>query len=165
MKVLGGGEGLAKEVADDGGLEAGDEVQGLLIAEGGGGFEVGAGGEELLAGGDGGGHRVGLDVAEDGSFDAGEGEVEAGWSVGVGVLAGLDGVEVEGDGFGVAVGGEGVDPGAAGVAEAEELGDLVEGFAGGVVDGAADVRVGPGAGLGVLAGEVEVGVASRDDEG
>ncbi len=47
-------------------------------------------------------------------------------------------------GVGVAVGGEVVDPGAAGVAEAEELGDLVEGFAGGVVDGVADVAVVPG---------------------
>ena len=57
----------------------------------------------------------------------------------------LDLREGEGDGARVAVGGEGVDPGAAGVAEAEELGDLVVGFAGGVVDGAADVAVGPGA--------------------
>jgi hypothetical protein len=42
------------------------------------------------------------------------------------------------------VGGERVDPGAAGVAEAEELSDLVVGFAGGVVDGTAYVAVGPG---------------------
>ena len=41
----------------------------------------------------------------------------------------------------VAEAGEGVDPGAAGIAEAEQLGDLVVGFAGGVVEGAADERV------------------------
>ena len=68
------------------------------------------------------------------------------------------------------MGGEAIDPGAAGVAEAEELGDLVEGLAGGVVDGAADVAVAPkrgGASLPcrVLVREVEVGVAAGDDEG
>ena len=57
----------------------------------------------------------------------------------------LDLREGEGYGLGVAVGGEVVDPGAAGVAEAEELGYLVEGLAGGVVDGVADVAVVPGA--------------------
>ena len=31
-EVLGGGEGLREEVADDGVLEAGDEVEGLLVA-------------------------------------------------------------------------------------------------------------------------------------
>ena len=41
------------------------------------------------------------------------------------------------------MGGEGVDPGAAGIAEAEELGDLVVGFAGGIIDGAAYVAIGP----------------------
>ena len=55
--------------------------------------------------------------------------------------AGFDLAEGEGDGAGVAVGGEGVDPGASGVAEAEEFGYFVEGFAGGVVYGAAYVLV------------------------
>ena len=73
--------------------------------------------------------------------------------------------EGEGDGSGVAVGGEGVDPGAAGIAEAEELGDFVVGFAGGVVDGAADDAVVPGCRFARLAGEIEVGVAAGDDEG
>ena len=70
----------------------------------------------------------------------------------------------EGEGYrpGVAVGGERVDPGAAGVAEAEELGYLVEGLAGGVVDGVADVAVVP-PGVAVL-GEIEVGVAAGDDK-
>src|SRR6267154_226875 len=91
---------------------------------------------------------VGFDVAEDCGLDAAEGEVEvralaAGWGLlvcgntAVAVDARLDLAEGEGDGAGVAIGGEGVDPGAAGVAEAEELGDLVVGFAGGVIDRAA----------------------------
>src|SRR5256885_7029186 len=98
----------------------------------------------------------GFDVAEDGGLDAAEGEVEvrafaAGWglfvrrSTAIAMDARLDLAEGEGDGAGVAVGGEGVDPGTAGVAEAEELGDLVEGFAGGIVDRAAYVAIGPGA--------------------
>ena len=71
----------------------------------------------------------------------------------------------EGKGYrpGVAVGGEGVDPGAAGVAETEELGYLVEGFAGGVVDGVAYVAVVP-PGVRVF-GQIEVGVAAGDDQG
>ena len=68
---------------------------------------------------------------------------EKSWVVGAGGAV-IDGAEVEGDGAGVAVGGEGVDPGASGVAEAEEFGDFVEGFAGGVVYGAAYVFVVPG---------------------
>jgi hypothetical protein len=59
--------------------------------------------------------------------------------------------------------GKGVDPGASGVAEAEELGDFVVGFSGGVVDGAADEGVVPGA-LGGT-GEKEMGVTAGDDEG
>ncbi len=61
------------------------------------------------------------------------------------VKLGFDLREGKGYGMGVAVQGEVVDPGATGIAEAEELGDLVVGFAGGVVDGAADEGVGPGA--------------------
>jgi hypothetical protein len=38
---------------------------------------------------------------------------------------------------------ERVDPRTAGIAEAEKLGDFVEGFAGGVINGAADEGVGP----------------------
>ena len=59
--------------------------------------------------------------------------------------------------------GEGVDPGTAGIAEAEELGDFVEGFAGGVVNGAADEGVMPRAVGGVR--EIEMRVAAGDDEG
>ena len=139
---FGGGEGLAEQVADYGVLEAGDEVEGLFVEEmqGFGGFEVGVGGEGLAAGFDSLLHGVGLGVAKDGGFDAAEGEVVGGRRGG----AVIDLAEVEGDGAGVAVGGEGVNPGTSGVAEAEEFGDFVEGFAGGVVDGAADVFVLPG---------------------
>ncbi len=162
---LGGGEGLAEEVADDGVLEGGDEVEGLGVEEGegfgGGGFEGGVGGEGEAAGFDGLGHLIRLGIAEDGRFDSAEGEVVAG---GGGGGAGFDVAEVEGDGAGVAVGGEGVDPGASGVAEAEEFGDLVEGFSSGVVYGAAYVAVVPG-GFPALLGEVEVGVSAGDDEG
>ncbi len=69
--------------------------------------------------------------------------------------------EGEGDGARVAVLRERVDPGAAGIAEAEELGDFVVGFSGGVVDGAADEGVVPCAVGG--AGEIEMGVAAGDD--
>ena len=71
--------------------------------------------------------------------------------------------EGEGHGAGIAESGERVDPRAAGVAEAEEFGDLVEGFAGGIVDGAADERVAPRRVDG--AGEIEMGVTAGDDEG
>jgi hypothetical protein len=131
----------------------------LLVAEfdccGGVGCDGGAGGECGAAGFDGLAHGVGLDVTEDGGLDAAEGEVEGrcvggrcgGFFVGhrdaFAVGAGFDLAEGEGHGARVAVGGEGVDPWAAGVTEAEEFGDLVVGFAGGVVYGAAYVAVGP----------------------
>ena len=171
---FGGGEGLAEEVADYGVLEGGYEVEGLLVAEGEGfgGFRLsGIGGERGAAGFDGGVHVVGFDVAEDGGLDAAEGEVEGRLSVRWpccwrALIAdfGFDLGEGEGDGAGVAVGGEGVDPGAAGVAEAEELGHLVVGFAGGVVYGAAYVAVVPAVSR-PWCGEIEVGVAAGDDEG
>ena len=133
------------------------------------------GGERCAAGFDARAEVMGVDVAEDGGLDAAEGEVEVrAFVVLVGAfllvmpsreVAVFDLGEGEGDGAGVAVGGEGVDPGAAGVAEAEELGDLVVGFAGGVVDRAAYVAVGPGAIASLLLGEVEMGVAAGDDEG
>ena len=176
----GGGEGLLEEVSDDGVLEAGEEVEGLGLERAvgdqsddsfGGGFEVV---EDGAAGFDDRRHGVGLGVAEDGGLNAAEGEVEARVGGGFG-MASFDGGEGKGNGSGVTVGSEAIDPGASGVAETEEFGDLVEGFAGGVVDGAADVAVGPGewmwdvdvASLPCLpgVGEVEVSVAAGDDEG
>ena len=185
--VVGGGEGGAGEVVGDGGLEAGDQVEGLGVEVGEdlgedcgvGGFGVDEvlGAERCGAGFDAVVHAVEFDVAADGGFDAAEGEVEArgvlvggerglAGELGGGVAGGLgfDLGEGEGDGFGVAVGGEGVDPGAAGVGQAEELGDLVEGLAGGVVEGLAYVAEVPRL-FGRLGGEVEVGVAAADDEG
>ena len=50
--------------------------------------------------------------------------------------------------MGVAELGEGVNPWSAGVAEAEQLGYLVVGLAGGVVEGAADELVVPGVAVG-----------------
>ena len=62
--------------------------------------------------------------------------------------------EGEGDGAGIAVGGEGIDPWTTGVAEAEQLGDLVVGLTGGVVDRAAYVAIGPGAFASLLPGKI-----------
>ena len=117
-----------------------------------------------------------LGVATDGGLDAAEGEIEAGRVVvrgeggfagelGRGVAAGLglDLREGERDGFGVAVGSEGIHPGASRVGKSEEFGYLVEGFAGRVVQGLADVAIVPGL-LRRAGGEIEVGVASADDE-
>ena len=75
---------------------------------------------------------------------------------------GLDLREGEGYRAGIAMKGQGIDPGTAGVAQAEQLGHLVEGFAGGVVQGAADERsMSTSRGL---AGQVKVSVAAGDDQ-
>ncbi len=63
----------------------------------------------------------------------------------------------------IAEAGQRVDPGASGIAEAEQLGDLVVGLAGSVVEGAADQGVGPGAVGGT--GKVKMRVATGDDQG
>ena len=176
------GEGLLEQVADDRVLEAGDQVESLRVRGGESVFNGGFGGrvgtgEECFATGF--GFRaqvVQLDIAKDSGFDSGKREEEARIEIGDGCrLGGLgarrlaaevklrfDLREGEGHGTRVAVLGERVDPGAAGVAEAEELGDFVVGFAGGVVDGAADERVVPRAVGG--SGEIEMGVAAGDDE-
>ena len=118
---------------------------------------------------------VEFDVAENGGLDARKRKEEAGIEVGDGggtgglgarrlagqMELGLDLRKREGHGERVTELGEGVDPGASGIAEAEQLGDLVVGFTGGVVEGAADERVGPGAVSG--AAEIEVCVTAGDD--
>ncbi len=63
----------------------------------------------------------------------------------------------------IAEAGEGVDPGAAWIAEAEELGNFVVSFAGSIVDGAADERIAPGLVSGLS--EIEMRVSAGDDEG
>ena len=120
---------------------------------------------------------VEFDVAENGGLDARKRKEEAGIEVGDGggtgglgarglagqMELGLNPRKRERDGERVAELGEAVDPGASGIAEAEQLGDLVVGFTGGVVEGAADERVGPGAVGG--AAEIEVSMAAGDDQG
>ena len=176
-KGFGSGKCLALEVADDGVLEGGDQVEGLLVAEFYDGF--GLWGERGVVGKGGAtafdtvAHMVGFDVAEDSGFDAAEGEVEVRAFGGCGGLfvgdagargAMFDLAEGERDGARVSMGRECVDPRAAGVAEAEELGDLVVGFAGGVVDGSAYVAVGPCFASLLVRCEIEVSVASGDDK-
>jgi hypothetical protein len=73
---FGGGEGLLHQVADDGVLEAGDEVEGLRVAggervfDGGAARGVGAGEERFAAGLGFGAQVVEFDVAEDGGLDS-----------------------------------------------------------------------------------------------
>ena len=165
-KVLGGVEGGASEILDHGVLEAGNEVEGLGVEVWQRVREVGLVGlgfvqadvaEGVLADSDGGMHPVQLDVATSGCLDAGEGHVEAGGVIirresgfagelGRGVAGDFLFNLREGEERGVcrAVRGECIHPGAAGVGQAEQLGDLVEGLAGGVVEGFSDVAVAPG---------------------
>ncbi len=79
----------------------------------------------------------------------------------------LYGRKGEGDCPRISVWGKAVDPGSAWIAEAKELGNFIESFAGGVVNGAANVAVlpsRPGSMPGLLAGKVKMSVASGDDE-
>ena len=62
----------------------------------------------------------------------------------------------------IAVGSEPVDNRPSGIAEREKLGDLVEGFSGGVIASVADLGVGPE--ILLQFGEVEMRVTSGDDE-
>ena len=78
------------------------------------------------------------------------------------VSLGLDLREGEGHGLRIAEAGQRIDPRAAGIAKAEQLGDFVVGFAGGIVERAADERVVPGS-VGWL-GEIEMRVSAGDDE-
>ena len=138
-----GAAGFFGEGVGDGLLEGGAEVGDV------GSGEAGLGGDEGVAG------------AADGGLQAGEGEVAA--------FAVEEGAG-EGEAVGVARARLALDGGAAGLGEAEELRDLVEGFAGGVVDGAAEAAEGVGGGdgeeLAVAAGdeEEEVGEGDGGDE-
>ena len=75
----------------------------------------------------------------------------------------LDLREGEGNSIRVTEFRERIDPRTARITEPKELGDFVEGFAGGVIDGAADECVGPCAVC--WAREKEMGVTAGDDEG
>ena len=164
-------------------LEARDQVEGLWVAgcecsfEGRFGRSIGSGVERFTTGLGFGAKDVELDVAENGGFNSRKRKKEARvkvsdrgsfggfgpWRFAGKVEFGFDLREGKGDGHGVAVLGEGVDPGASGVAKAEKLGDFVVGFAGGVVYRAADEGVVPGAVGGT--GEIEMRVSAGDDEG
>ncbi len=174
-------EGLAQQVADDGVLKAGDQVESLRVGSGesilNGGFggRVGTGEECFAAGFGFRAQVVQFDIAKDRGLDAGKREekprVEIGDGRGFGSFGArrfaaemdfcFDLREGKRDGARISVLRERVDPRAAGVAEAEELGDFVVGFSCGVVDGAADEGVVPCT-VG-WAGQVEMGVAAGDD--
>src|ERR1700735_3784836 len=79
------------------------------------------------------------------------------------VELGLDLGKGERDSARVPEGRQSVDPWPSRIAEAEKLGDLVIGLAGGVVQCAANEGVLPGVGNGL--GEVKMGVAAGDDQG
>ncbi len=176
-------EGLAEQVADDGVLKAGDQVESLrvgcgqCILDGWFGRSIGAGEEGFATSFSLGAQVVEFDVAKDGCFDAGEREEKARVEVGdrdgfrglgagrlsAEVRFGFDLRERKWDSARVAVLRKRVDPRPAGIAEPEQLGDLVVGFAGGIIDGAADERIGPCAVC--RTGEVEMSVSAGNDEG
>src|SRR4051812_425547 len=62
----------------------------------------------------------------------------------------------------LAVSGEAIDHRTAGVAQAEQLGDFIEGFAGGVVASVADVFITPC--FAALLSKIEVSVSARNDK-
>jgi hypothetical protein len=57
--------------------------------------------------------------------------------------------------------GKGIDPGAARVAQSQQLGDLVEGLAGRIVERGANIAIGEALAL----SEVEMGVTTGHDQG
>ena len=61
------------------------------------------------------------------------------------------------------MGGQRIDPGAARIAQSQQLGDFVEGFAGRIVERGADVAIGKAFAL--VADEVKMGVATGNDQG
>ena len=71
--------------------------------------------------------------------------------------------ERKGDGGGVPVRGQRIDPGTARVAQSQQLGDLVEGFAGCIVEGGAHVAISKA--LTLMPGEIEVGVTAGNHQG
>ncbi len=164
-------------------LEAGDEVEGDRIRAGkcliDGGMSGGVGsGEKCFSTRFGlGAQIVELNVAKHCRLDSREREqkmrVERGdrrgcrglgaWRLAAEVELGFDLRKGEVNGEWIAMEGERVDPRTAGIAQAQEFGDFVVGFAGRIVDGATDERVGPC--VVEAGGEIEVGVATGDNQG
>jgi hypothetical protein len=130
---LEGALGLADEDVYTGFLEAGAKVGG-----------------DAVVGEDGGGAAELLDLAGEGGLEAGEGEV---------AVVAVEERAWEGEGLRVALLREAVDEGPAGIAEADVLGDLVVGFADGVVEGLAE-----GFELEGAADEGDAGVSAADGE-
>jgi hypothetical protein len=160
VELPGGEHGAIDEIADDGVLEFADERECLRGAEREELFEFAfATIEGVLAGEDFGAvFAVFAEVVEDGGLDAAEAEVER-------VAPRFGGREFHGSGCcGVRGGGEAVEDWSAGVAEGKELGDLVVGFASGVVTRLRDFFVGERWLRWVLRDFVEDGVAAGDDE-
>lgn len=87
----------------------------------------------------------------DGSFEATEAEVEAGV---------IDHWSWEPVGIGVSDSCEGIDVGSAGVGKSHQFCDLVEAFAGGIVDGLSEDLI-----ISEVPDENQEGVAATDDEG
>jgi len=138
------------------------------------GFVQTHGAESLFSGGDGGLHSVKLDVAAGCCLDAGKRHVKAHVVQRLSGFAGKLGRGVAGDlllnlregeqrGVGRSVRGEDVHPGAAWVGQAEQLGYLVVGFAGRVVERLANVAVLPCL-LWCAGREIEMRVAAAYDQ-
>ncbi len=181
------GEDLFREIADNRPLKAGDQVKGGAVhmdergIQGAGRGRSG-GVQARCAQGRfpspyGVAHGVPIDMPPHGGLEPAEAEIKAHridrprshtvpgeFRRRMAVRLDLDLRQVERDCERVAEGREGVHPGAAGVGQAEQLGDLVKSLAGGVVHRAADVAVAPETIL-VAVSEVEVAVAAGDHGG
>ena len=170
-------EGLADEVADDGVLEGGDEVEGLPITERDDLLrcwldaalccQSGTTSLDRLS------HAVGFGETENGGFNTAEGEIEGRGTAGFcgsffvcnAFAYGTRSDLAEGEGYSVRVAMEGkrVDPGTTGVAEAEQLGNLIEGFPGSIIDSTADALIAPGR-LYCSRRQIEMRVAAGNNE-
>ena len=89
-----------------------------------------------------------VDEVEGGGLETAEGEVQ---------IVPLDGGAGEGEGLGVALVGQLVQSGTAGIGHTDDAADLIEGLAAGIVAGGADLGEG-----GVVLHHVEGGMAARD---
>ena len=175
--VLGCGEGAPLQIFDDSVLEGRNQVKRLLVAERQGICRPwGSDGLQCVATRiDRSLHAVHLDIAQHSSLDAAEREeslggksILPGFHIVFGDLAEmrfrLDLREGERNGARIAVGRQCIDEGTAGIGQAEQLRNLVEGFACCVVDGAANVAIAPGCVL-LARREIEMRMATGDDQG
>ena len=160
VELLGGEHGAIDEIADDGVLEFADERERLRRAEREKLLELAFAARERFMAFENFGavFAVFAQVIEDGGFDSAEAEVER-------IAARFRGREfyrcrhVCGRGCG-----EAIEDWSAGIAEREELGDFVVGFAGGVIARLGDFFVGESWLSWVLRDFVENGVTAGNDE-